>query len=263
MAEDNDPKAGSTPVSKMELFAIGLSAGFCAVVFPRVASVMSTSAGDNVNITLSGTVMAGMGAVILMVAMATYWLNVEERRSAKEVFISALAIPSLLSGSIQMADLTNGSTSLLAMKDARIKELTTQLSTTSGITIQEGQASLKQSGTRWEWGIAAAHAGNDDGPAPPTARTTFGFQSKYAEERYVVVVKQSPDRETLQTLAKQLGKPGMAEMKIMPVDQGFVLTSGAPAPQSQAMLNAVAFKKMMQNNPDGKDLPISILNIAR
>lgn len=273
-----NPLLVSPQIGRLELFAIGLSAGACAVGMPRLGSVLMASRQESINISLSSGEIFGMIVATLLIAVATYWLNVGTNKSQRDIFISALAIPSLLSGTIQMGDLTNASANMAKYQEKTIQHLTKELASRSNIKIDDGGIKQENINSIQDFGIISSAYGEEKGiaksaekgttigtipPAPSplaSSGTTFNLTSTASVKNYLVVLEKSADQHKLNDILMQLQGKGIDALKVKSLSDGqYALTSGMPATKSQAVLSATKIQDQLEQTK--KNFGISVVRI--
>lgn len=225
---------------------VGLFAGALAAFFPRLMTVLGGSPTDDIQLfsqtyILVGALMAVSVGVIVII------IEADPARSLRDVFMTALGVPTLVIGALG----TSSTTHNLSQSNQRINELSRQLASASGIVIEGPRADAAgvgggNTGSRAAadpaaWlPLGAAHA-----QATSSATTAYGGQSRLgivAQERlYITVLARSAQRSELEALQGRLDKQGQPT-RIQPSANGFFdLVSQAPAqPLSEAVLHSRA-----------------------
>jgi len=100
------------------IFLVGLTAGYIATLFPRLITYLSVSDGP-VNITFfSEEFFIASSLFAIVVAISMVWLNYGREETTRNLFMTALALPSVLSGAINMSSTTvSGESSVKELAD--------------------------------------------------------------------------------------------------------------------------------------------------
>lgn len=120
-------------VTSLNLFLIGLSAGFIATSLPRLAPYL-TQDSNTVSIelfTIKYLIVALLFSLIIGISMI--WLYKGTKEHTKVLFLSALALPSILSGTLNTTNLSSISTQKIAELDSQTKMLQNKLETQNSI----------------------------------------------------------------------------------------------------------------------------------
>ncbi|HEX9628110.1 MAG TPA: hypothetical protein VGA00_14310 [Acidiferrobacterales bacterium] len=236
------------------LFCIGLSAGACAALFPRLMpALLGPDARVNIELFSFGylLVVVVFSVLVGLVMMWTHWGS---RHTPQTLFMAALGVPSLLSGSLNMSSSMNQSTEALAALtqeyDALIREVR-NLSSIPVETITLPRSSRAPGGERvGAWlGIAAAEAAEPPATAQPAAQLNYDPRVQYQvpEQRrnYLVVLSSSPDRARIERELDRYRERGIADAGVLSFGEEHYLTAGERATKAQALRRAIAIKKQL------------------
>lgn len=94
-------------VSSLMLFLIGLSGGFISAVFPRLITFLTVSTEETEIFSKDFLIVAVIFGIIIGVSMYWLYLDTKEKESTKNLFMASLALPSILSGGMNMANTTH------------------------------------------------------------------------------------------------------------------------------------------------------------
>ena len=104
MTAHKNMESGSKTINPLTLFLIGISAGGIAAIFPRLMTFLSTDT-EKVHITLfSDAFLLATAVFALIVGVSMIWLYLGTSNTTKNLFMAALALPSILSGGINMSN---------------------------------------------------------------------------------------------------------------------------------------------------------------
>ena len=128
-----------SPISSFGLFSIGLSAGLIAAIFPRLVALLGSSNGGSeidIQFLSTGFILAAItfGTVV---GVSMIWLNKGTNESTKNLFMSALALPGILSGGLSMSNSTAGFKQELLRIQVQQEALAEQVESSSNIPVLE------------------------------------------------------------------------------------------------------------------------------
>jgi hypothetical protein len=233
-------------------FAIGLLAGFSAVLLPRLLALLSKSEDAHVVFfPLSDVLLAAGVGVFLGLVMLVLEYQVAAR--PKETFMAALGIPALISGALGTASGVDSAAQ--AAGDA--ERLRREVRLEQGI----GKDSVRTFGSIEPAGspaparpgagtsslpmslIGTAHA--DDGRiAQAGAADGVRFGVRVEQPKYVVVLKQTATEQQAIQEAQKL-QASLPAARAVRADGGyFVILGSSPAGETDALLAATRAKKL-------------------
>ena len=255
------------PLKAYEILFIGLVSGMIAALFPRFAPllVVQDKAVDAQFISQSYFILVAVFAFI--VAFSTlflYWRSDETKPS--RIFVAALSIPSLLSGSLNMtADISNSLSTLKALteENRRLQQVIDENVGADLIIKPEETAALLRGNNVSDAGslflnLIGIRSATAQTIAPPIHENTVVADSKLGiqykveplDKDYLLVVKQpksATERAALAQLLKQ--HPPLRKRS----DGWLVLSE--PLTQGNALLQALELNKTL-----GSDL-VKILKL--
>lgn len=249
------PKPGATTRPPM-LFCIGLSAGACASLFPRLMPILlGQQTAINVELFSFGYLLgaAAFSALIGLVMMWTYWGT---RLTPQALFMAALGVPSLLSGSLNMSNSVNEGTRSLADLAREHSELLHTVEKLSDIkvdtiTLPKSEDRVRAGDRVGAWlGIAAAEAGEQP---PAGAASPLGLnydprvqlQAPEQQKNYLVVLSASTDRARIERELVRMRELGIADVGILTFKDEHYLTAGDQQTKSRALRRAVELKNQL------------------
>ncbi|QPF75657.1 hypothetical protein G8A07_23905 [Roseateles sp. DAIF2] len=180
---------------------VGLFAGALAAFFPRLMTVLSGGPTDDIQL-FSQTYIPVGALMAVSVGVIVIIIEADSARSLRDVFMTALGLPTLVIGALG----TSSTTHNLSQSNQRINELNRQLASASGIVIEGpradaagGGAGSRAAADTPAWlPLGAAHA------QPTSSATAYGGQSRLgivAQERfYITVLARSAQRSELEAL---------------------------------------------------------------
>ena len=248
------------PLKAYQILFIGLVSGMIAALFPRFAPllVIQNSAVDAQFISQSYIVLVAIFAFI--VAFSTlflYWRS-DETKPAR-IFVAALSVPSLLSGSLNMtADVSNSMATLKALgeENQRLQQVIEQNVETDLIIESEETAALLRGNDLSATGalflnllgIRAATAQTvtqTTGNSAEFTGTKLGIQYKVAplDKDYLLVVKQ-PKSAAEQASLKQI----LRQHPPLGTRSGGWLVLSEPLTKGEALLQAMELNKTLDSD---------------
>lgn len=226
-------------------FGIGFVAGLCAALFPRVIAELATVSESDV-ITLFSfnyLVLSLVFAVLVGVVIAILEWGVES--SPKNIFMSALAIPGILSGALNTSASVKGFEQ--AEKELRLYETTLQQDFDIPML---SPAVLEPIGDAWpvdtnqSYVPAALFISSAQAAESGFHRVTdYGIGIRKAGPAYVVVLDQAQSREDAEAKAAALRNKTPVRIFRDNRDRYFITTSSGPQTKTNALIEAVRLKK--------------------
>jgi len=120
-------------IKPLNLFLIGISAGGIAAIFPRLMAFLSTGSEKVPIILFSGAFLLATVIFALIVGVSMIWLYLGTSNTTKNLFMAALALPSLLSGGINMSNTATVGQSQIESLSATNSILENKLAETNNI----------------------------------------------------------------------------------------------------------------------------------
>lgn len=228
-------------------FGIGFIAGLCAALFPRFFAELATSTESenevlellNLNyIALSFAFAALIGTVITIFE----W---EESSSPKDIFMSALAIPAVLSGTL------NTTISTQDFGQAEIDKKAYELALEKGYQIPTLSPSIlvpldevvRSKAEEYQISFSllnTAHADTEDDVGSPISN--YGIGIRKMPKSYVVVVDQASSREEAEAKVASLRSIIQTKQFRNNRNQIFITTNSSPQNKMNALIEAIRIK---------------------
>lgn len=246
----------SKPISKLELFTIGVSAGTIAAVFPRLLPLLSPSP-EGVTLDLfteKYLIAVAIFAIIIGVSMVWMYMNTQEH--SKHLFLTALALPSVLSGGINVDSVSSAAEQKLSNLEQQTQVLQKKLKDQNqipfieidGLSIQpitiDGMSFLDV------LGISTAYAQD---VLPPTKReessSSVNFNTESLNSNYTVVLKQSSNKQDIVDAINELKSNQITNVVPYKINNQFYLLNNERTTKTQAILDAVEFKNKANVSP--------------
>jgi xanthosine utilization system XapX-like protein len=244
------PPAGSgTTASPAAKFAIGLLAGSCAVMLPRVLALVSQ--GDETQIVFlpAPYFLLALGAGLFL-GLVMLVIEYEVPAKPRETFMAALGIPAIVTGALGTAS-TSAGLSEVANDAARLRQVVAQ---EQGIAKQGSFSDMQTLGLPAAAQkppakassflpaiIGIAHA-QDSRAAPAHEPLRFGIRVE--QPKYVVVLEQAKTEQEALRKAGQLGAQ-LPSARAVKANNAYFVVLGAPAGETDALLAAKHAKKTL------------------
>jgi len=223
-------------------FSIGFIAGGCAVLFPKVAAVLSI--GEETPI-LTGFFLqwASLFALLIGVIVAILEWNVPKEPGA--TFMAALGIPAILAGGVNSTVDNVKLDKLRQSNEQLIQVLSDAVSITTrpnknAPSTDHAAGGMMAHSWYFQW-VDAAHArvAADSYSAP--LRTQFVT----AERRYVIILDTAPDIVAAKVKAEKINRtiPSLQTDIIRNGDEYLVIENGPPMTKADALIKAVRIKR--------------------
>lgn len=228
-------------------FFVGFVAGLCAALIPRLSAVLAS--GSSIEVINKPYVLASLVFAILIgaVIMILEW---GKSRSPADMFMSALALPALLSGSLNTAEGVHASK--LAAQDNL--ELTNALEKSEQIKtlpyqkiIPLGKTAINPtvSPSSLEFNLISKAYADDI----TNRKTDFNLGIKVITPSYYIVIDKAETESEAQNKMAAL-HPQAPDASIVKGSDGsfFVIASPDPAPRSKAVLDVIKLKRRLGPN---------------
>jgi len=241
-------------ISNVMLFLIGISAGVIASFFPRLLPFLS-STDQSVTITLfTLNFFFGASAFSLMIGVSMIWLYMGTKEHTKNLFMSALALPAVLSGGVSMSTFTstaerkisdlNNQTiklqkELKKQKDIKIKEL--DLNGLEPLTLQQILGSFSI--------ISSAHAESSIGALAPQDNSSVRISVDSLEKKFVIMLGTSKNLQSIEKQKTKIDNYGIHNIKTYEIGNSYYLLESERKTKSEALLNAIEFQEKYKLNP--------------
>lgn len=245
---------------------IGVTAGLIAAFLPRLLPMLAAQQGSDVVSLFTVQYVSVATVFSLFIGVAMVWMYHGSRETPKNLFMSALALPAVLSGGIGVSTSTSNAAVEIQSLSNQVRSLVTQVEAEAGIeTLHEGAPILLESADAppvsaahesdlWIFdllGFPAAHAQATS--APRSAASRFGgieYNVPSDRDEFAVVVDTAPDRETAVRQRQVHLSEGMEGLSIKRIPgHQYVVVHGNPSSKSNAVLNAVRIKKQYGVTP--------------
>jgi len=224
-------------------FLVGVFAGALASFFPRLVAVLGGDPNGNVEL-FSSTYLTVGGIVALAVGVVVLIIDSDPQRKLRDVFTTALGVPTLLMGA-----LTTGATAHNAtLADLKIQAIAKELAHKNQIPIRtDVPFDLPAAGVPPAGGVGlldlmipSAHA---QAAAPAAQANRLGITLR--EHAFITVYQEARDDAALRPLQATLAQRGIASRTVQLADGRHLLVAAGPArPYSDAVLDGARAKDL-------------------
>jgi len=227
-------------VTMIPRFLVGVFAGALASFFPRLVAVLGGDPSDNV-VLFSSTYLLVGSIVALAVGAVVLIIDSDPQRKLREVFTTALGVPTLLMGALTTGATVHNAT----LTDLKIQTITQELAAKSQIQIRGNmllEAPAGRSGTDiglLDLLIPSAHA-----QTAPMAAQPSRLGITLREPQFVTVYQEARDDASLRPLQLALAQRGLPSHLIQLADgRRLLVAAGAARSYSDAVLDGARAKE--------------------
>ena len=221
-------------------FAVGVFAGLCAAIVPRLTLVIGQAPG-NAGVAveaLSVTYASAAIAFAVLIGGVVAILEWDGKRPPRDVFLAALGVPALLTSMLNTTRLNN---EVLA-KAADLKAASDQLAKEAGIPVEEDvQLSSPESLLRYVFPTLLAQELN----VAQHVSKDAGLGIRYREPTYWVVLSSATAKESANRKAYDLRQWGPLSVEKVGSSY-YVCPEGGVLPYSKAVSKAAELKRRSQ-----------------
>lgn len=238
------------PVSRTTLFLIGVSAGVIAACFPRLLPFLS-QAEQAISIELFTTKFIMVAAAFsAMIGVSMIWLYMGSREHTKNLFMSALALPAVLSGGINMSSFTSVAENRLQTlnnETFRLQEALGRKSNIGIVPLDLGAGTpLSSNFIPGMLGISTAHA-QESGSGGLMAQTSVEINVDSLDKKFMILLDTSEDKQTIQQQRQTL--QNVPDLKTITIGGKYYLLQNQKKTRSEALLDAIELQERYGLNP--------------
>lgn len=224
-------------------FFVGCFAGALASFFPRLMAILAGDPTQQLQVFSVEYLMVG-ATVAVIVGIVILIIDSHPERAARDVFMTALGIPTLLMGALSTTA-TNGNIDSL---QRQLEQTTTILRTQTGVDIRSGDAvNVPKVGPvsawrPWDALVAAAYAQSGNGIGAPR-QNSLGIAVR--QNHYYLIYGHAADSRSLAPIQAKLKAAGISS-QITPGAKGgsLLVPDEQPVlPYVQAVQGAVQAKQ--------------------
>jgi hypothetical protein len=223
-------------------FVVGAFAALCASFIPRLAAALPTTP-DSTLLTIrvfTAEYVVTTLVFALLVGGVVVVLEWSSNRTPREVFISALAVPALVTGFVNAAAVSNQAKELA---EANLR-LNMERAKQEGIEVTGTPVRSGARNPRIPSLIPTAFAASE----PPPAQTEkFSLAIQLREPEYWVSLGSAETKEAAEAKKREIGE-GHGELKVERHGDKFhvLLAGGSALPYSEAVSRAVEIKRQTE-----------------
>jgi len=232
-------------ISNFGLFALGLSAGLLACYFPRLMTQLTSGKKTAVISLFTPEFLITTLIVSVIIGLSMLWFYANTVEQPKNVFIAALALPAVLSGGINMSNLSSAVSRDIINLNSQTIELQSQLEK----IIRIESVVINESNSRTLSFLPSfipfgeAHAAE---PRPITSRFTgLGIKTTVdsLDQNVYVLHSSSTDRNKIFQTLKMVNQNSLGGEAYVYIqnDTYYLLLSG-PTTKSNALIEAIKLK---------------------
>lgn len=233
-------------VSAPTRFLIGISAGFIAISMPKLSGFLSsTQDGITFNLFTSQFLIA-LVAFSIIIGIAMVWLFMDSIETTKNLFMSALALPAVLSGGISISSVSEDAKTQISRLSQENTALENQLKEVFEIEIDDlGFGDNKTSSVvPMLLGISTAHAESTLLKKDYQWQANTNFKVKSLNRNYYLLFGKSTDAKKLASKKDTLTKQsGLTKLAVLPKGKKSYLIQNIPRTRTEALLKAITLKK--------------------
>ena len=244
MPDNDETETKNKIISKKTLFLIGLSAGIIAAVFPRLLpSMTQTSSVVSIELFNEGFYYAVAGFAS-MIGVAMIWFYSGTREHTKNLFMSALALPAVLSGGINMNSVSSIAGENLAELEGRNQALHKKLEDGLGIDFLElkidSDAQTDDVTILDFIGISSAYAAGLSKKESDLSSVRFKMES--LERNYTLVYEVSDSESVVKQKEQELKLMKIENLMTIKIDNKFYLLQDDRKTKTEVLLEAIELK---------------------
>lgn len=253
------PDTENKKVNSLTLFFIGLTAGFIAASLPRLAPFIA-QAGDTVSLDLLTQKFYVITLVFsIMIGVSMIWLYKGTKEHTKTLFLSALALPSVLSGALNTSNISAISSQKLTDLDFQTQVLQTKLKNQNTIEIinidSDDIEFTPLSFIPAILGISDAYADNHAVTKKNNAAKNKIFKKEDKSNQSIVVNARSLDKKYIimfggaankveaKTKMKELNKKNITNIVSFKIKNKIYLLQGKRLTKTNALIESIDIKE--------------------
>jgi len=239
-------------ISNFWLFFLGLSAGLLACYFPRLMTSL-TNVDENVVISLfNAEFMIAATVVSLIIGVSMIWFYSNTDDQAKNIFIAALALPAVLSGGINMSNLSTAATQNIGRLDDQTMELQNHLENILGIEslVIVGIENKPLSFLPSVFPIAMANAANFQPLTLGSSRSGIEISVKSLQKNHYLLLETSKDKDRIFRSLKKVKENSFGKnARVYAQNDNYYLLLSGPTTKSKALIKASKLQTSFETLP--------------
>jgi hypothetical protein len=237
----SEPTLGNSLGSCVFKFLIGFFASVCAVFLPKIVVYLKNEGGETLKILSTEYVVAGLvfAALIGCVILLFEW---SKRSKPAEVFMTALGIPALVSGTLG----TVGTADNLKLQAELQRQIVADVARAARVPILDTPITLPAGAAEPQGRVFELIPSAMATPTGENIVLAQGQQAQYGVQavrrEFLVVLAQTPNRAEADAKARAL-KGQFPDVAVVPSGQQFyVTTTSRPLSEAQALSAAVQLR---------------------
>lgn len=258
MTAHKNMESGSKTINPLTLFLIGISAGGIAAIFPRLMTFLSTDTEKVHIILFSDAFLLATAVFALIVGVSMIWLYLGTSNTTKNLFMAALALPSILSGGINMSNTATVGLSHIKSLSAMNRILEERLAkaenipTMDSITFDDAKdISFHRNIIPEGFGISVAYAAEEGGGGSYSFNPSVQFAVPTDRKEYIILLDRSENKDEISTKLKDYQKEyNIPNLEIKESNNTYYLIQGHKKAKSDALLEAIKIKSEYGLSPE-------------
>jgi len=241
------------------VFLVGLTAGYIATTLPPLITYLSVSEQSLELSFFSGEYFYASSLFAVVIGISMVWLNYGKKETTKNLFMTALALPSVISGAVNMSSTTvNGEASLKEMESHSLA-IEKSLQEVMGVSdvpvlnfvgqIFEEVNSLSQPNEPRQSSFAIpfindAYAAEDRENESASMAMGIQFDSRTQQKNYIVIVDQSDDLDLMKTRLESYSQVLLiSNLKIKRTKSTYYIIQDIPRTKSFSLIEVLRLNK--------------------
>jgi len=225
-------------------FFIGFVAGLCAALMPKLSAILGMT-NSSFEVLSTNYMIASVIFSVLIGAVIMFFEWSEENRAPKDTFMTALALPSLLSGALNTANIAIVANDINKKNEELTKQLTikAEIGTLPPTTIRPVSLIKPSDSTPWSFKIISpAEAASDSTYQVAELDLDLGIKPN-VQKTYIVLAEET----TLEEAQAKADVLQIQRANIVVTADGhyFILSNLNPVDKSQAVLDILQLQERL------------------
>jgi len=231
-----------------------LSAGLIAALFPRLLPLISQSSDGVTFSFFNQTYFIGVILFALIIGVSMIWLYMDSKDSSRQLFMSALALPAIISGGLNVSSVSSTAEQKLNDLENQTIELQSKLESQNSIPVIEidglSFSSTSIGSILGLVGISTAFA-QDVLPAQKTAKqiSSVGVNAESLNENYIVVLMQSTNKQDILNAQQALNMRNIKDTILFEKNNQFYLMNNERTTKTKAIMDVIEIKNKSNLEP--------------
>lgn len=231
-----------------------MSAGLIAALFPRLLPLISQSSDGVTFSFFNQTYFIGVILFALIIGVSMIWLYMDSKDSSRQLFMSALALPAIISGGLNVSSVSSTAEQKLNDLENQTIELQSKLESQNSIPVIEidglSFSSTSNGSILGLVGISTAFA-QDVLPAQKTAKqiSSVGVNAESLNENYIVVLMQSTNKQDILNAQQALNMRNIKDTILFEKNNQFYLMNNERTTKTKAIMDVIEIKNKSNLEP--------------